>query len=405
MEYSRALREGRSGIRYFDSLKELKFGCQVGGKPADEGRIKDYVTPEKLPMVNEAISYGIMAAVDAFRDADLMIPGRKDSHVYKDTGAIIGTGIGAADTLGEKIFPNIKAGKVRRLGSSVVEMTMVSAVAAKIGEILALGNQVTTNSSACSTGNEAIIMGFERIQAGHADRMVVGGVEGSDPHIWGPFDAMRVLCRKFNDQPERASRPMSESAAGFVPGSGCGILIIEELETARKRGAPIYAEILAGNINSGGMRNGGTMTAPGADGARECIRNTIRKAGIEPTDIDYINGHLTGTMADPLEIENWSAALGLGPDKFPMINATKSMIGHGLGASGALETVATVLQMHEGFVHPSLNCEDMHPLIKPFHDSIVQETRESAIKTAVKASFGFGDVNSCIILKHWETSS
>ena len=190
---------------------------------------------------------------------------------------MIGTGVGGLDTVGERLVPMTDAGKVRRLGSTIVEQVMGSGVSARVSGLLALGNQVTTNSSACSTGTEAIIDGANRIRQGLAERMLCGGSEGASHYIWAGFDAMRVLSRRFNDEPERASRPMSASAGGFVPGSGAGVLHLESLESASKRGARIYAEVLGGALNCGGHRGGGSMTAPNPESVRRCIRRRPRR--------------------------------------------------------------------------------------------------------------------------------
>ena len=401
-DFTSAMREGRSGIRFLEQLKDLNFSCQVGGVPVGiiEQKGKYFTETECLAM-NESMIYSGVAAIDAFRDAGLRIPARDEDFVYEDTGAIIGTGIGGLDTFADRVFPLVSRGDVRRLGSTIVEQVMASSVAARLGGILALGNQVSTNSSACSTGTEAVILGANRIKSGLAKRMLVGGAEGSSPYIWAGFDSLRVLCRKFNDEPERASRPMSQSAGGFVAGSGAGVLVLEDLDVARTRGARIYAEVLGSAINSGGMRFGGSMTAPSARGVRSCIRSAVLEAGITPREIDYINGHLTATIADPFEVENWAAALEVEPRFFPRINSTKSLIGHALGAAGAIECVATILQLDQGFVHGSKNCEDLHPRLDVFDGSIVRETFSCDLNVVAKSSFGFGDVNSCIIFKKW----
>ena len=233
--------------------------------------------------------------------------------------------------------------------------------------------------------------------------MLAGGSEGATPYIWAGFDSMRVIARKFNDQPEKGSRPMSASANGFVPGAGAGVLVLEDLETALNRGARIYAEILGGHVNSGGQRNGGSMTAPNPEGVQRCIRSALVDADTTPDEIDAINGHLTATFADPGEIKNWSQALKREPQDFPYINSTKSMIGHCLGAAGAIESVAVVLQLHGGFLHPSINCEDVHPEIEAYADKIPHTVKEfPELKIIAKACFGFGDVNSCLIFKKWE---
>ena len=402
--FENALREGRSGIRFIPRLKELKFSCQVGGVPQDFENIREqYFNEEQLLFINDNIGYASVAAIDAWIDAGFELPELGDDRVDWDTGVIVGSGIGGMDTIAEKIVPMINDGKVRRLGSSVVEQVMNSGTSACIAGMLATGNQVTSNSSACSTGTEAIFDGMLRIRIGLAKRILAGGTEGPSPYIWGGFDSMRVLSRKFNDHPEAASRPMSATASGFIPGSGAGVLMLEDLESARQRGARIYAEVLGGAVNCGGHRGGGTMTAPNPEGVQRCIRSAISDADITPRQIDAISGHLTATFADPGEVKNWSQALELGPEDFPYINATKSMVGHCLGAAGGIESVGVVLQLYKGFLHPSVNCEDVHPEIASFADKIPQEMIEyPELKIIIKAGFGFGDVNSCLIFKKWE---
>lgn len=400
--YEKALRGGVSGIRAVPALAEYKFGCQIGGIPQGiEALSSEYFTEEQLLAMNSGITYGGIAAIDTWRDAGFAVPTEDADSVDWDTGAIVGTGIGGVDTTGEKIVPLTNAKKVRRLGSTAVEQAMASGISAKISGWLALGNQVTTNSSACSTGTEAIIDSYYRIRNGLAKRMLAGGAEGSSPYCWAGFDAMRVLNRTKNDEPEKASRPMSATAAGFIPGSGAGILMLESLESAQARGAKIYAEIIGGAINCGGHRMGGSMTAPNPTGVQRCIQAALADAQISGSEVDAINGHLTATFADPHELKNWQLALDVEPEKLPLINSTKSLIGHGLGAAGGLEAVACVLQVAKGFVHGSVNCEDLHEDITPFAESVVHETKNVDINILAKASFGFGDVNACTIYKKW----
>ncbi|MCX7816739.1 MAG: beta-ketoacyl-[acyl-carrier-protein] synthase family protein [Syntrophales bacterium] len=402
--FEKALREGRSGIRFIPELKELGFSCQVGGKPVDFDRIvESYFDAETLLSMNENIGYASVAAVDAWRDAGFEVPPPDSEYVNWDTGAVIGCGIGGMDTIAHYVVPYVNERKVRRMGSTIVEQVMNSGPSARVASLLALGNQVTSNSAACSTGTEAIHDAMWRIRLGLAKRMLAGGSEGGSPYVWSGFDAMRVICRKFNDNPEAASRPMSASAAGFVPGAGSAILVLEDLETAIARGARIYAEVKGAAVNCGGQRQGGTMTAPNPEGVKRCIRMAIQDAGISPEEIDAINGHLTATYADPVEVRNWAEALERIPENFPYINSTKSMIGHCLGAAGALESVAVVLQLYRGFIHPSINCEDIHPDIAPFDSKVPRVCLEMpSLRIIAKAGFGFGDVNSCIIFKKWE---
>ena len=401
--YEQALRNGTSGIRHIPILDELKFGCRVAGVPEGVDEIaEEYFDEDELLAMNSSHRFGCVAAVDAWTDAGFERPEHDDDHVHWETGAVIGTGIGGIDTIGERVVPMVDGGRVRRLGSTMVEQVMGSGVSARVSGLLALGNQVTANSSACSTGTEAIIEGAGRIRAGLADRMLCGGTEGASHYIWAGFDSMRVLCRTHNDEPEKASRPLSASAGGFVPGSGAGIVHLESLESAEERGARIYAEVLGGSLNCGGHRNGGSMTAPNPVSVRRVIGQAIADAEIDREEIDIINGHLTATGADPNEVVAWADALEATPETFPVINSTKSMIGHGLGAAGALESVACILMLRGGFAHPSLNCEDVHPRIEPWAGSIPHETREMPeLRTIIKSGFGFGDVNACVIFRRW----
>ena len=281
--FDAALRAGRSGLRHVPKLAELGFGCTVAGVPEGADAIAEaYFDADMLMAMNANHRYGSIAAVDAWVDAGFPRPDPADDHVYWEAGAVIGTGVGGLDTVGERLVPMTDAGKVRRLGSTIVEQVMGSGVSARVSGLLALGNQVTSNSSACSTGTEAIVEGATRIRQGLADRMLCGGSEGNSHYSWAGFDAMRVLSRRFNDEPERASRPMSASAGGFVPGAGAGVLHLESLESASKRGARIHAELLGGALNCGGHRGGGSMTAPNPESVRRCIRAALADAGLEP---------------------------------------------------------------------------------------------------------------------------
>lgn len=395
--FKQALMTGKSGVRFIERMAELKFGTQVAAVPQGIDEIKsDYLSQDALIAMNSAMEYAAIAAIDCWRDAGMPEPGDEPDW---DTGAIIGTGISGLDTIGATVVPKTDAGKVRRMGSTIVEQVMASATSANIGGLLALGNQVSTNSSACTTGTEALVNAFYLIQEGRAKRVLAGGTEGASVYTWSGFDAMRVLAKGHNDEPEKASRPMSASASGFVPAAGCGVLMLESLESAKARNATIYAEVVAAQVNCGGQRQGGSITFPNPSGVQRCIKQSLKQAGLKGQDIDLINGHLTATMADPYEIQNWQQALDLSPESMPLIQSTKSLIGHALGAAGGLECVASVLQLKEGFVHGSINCEDLHEKITPFASRVVHKTIEQAVNVVAKASFGFGDVNGCVIFK------
>ncbi|MGB5819341.1 MAG: beta-ketoacyl-[acyl-carrier-protein] synthase family protein [Saonia sp.] len=397
-DFTHALKNGISGIAFHQELSNLKFGCQIAGKPSlEQEHINKYFTPLQLRGLNASgIIYGVIAGVDAWKDAGLFLaPNERPDW---DSGVIFGTGILGVDKFRESIHL-VDAGNTRRLGSTTVIQTMASGISAYLGGILGCGNQVTTNSSACTTGTEGVLMAYERIASGKASRMVAGSCSDSGPYVWGGFDAMRILPRQYNDRPSEASRPMSASAAGFVPGSGAGAIVLEYLESALERGAKIYAEVLGGAVNSGGQRGDGSMTAPNSEAVKRCIIAAVDNSGIHTSDVDVINGHLTATAKDTLEIQNWSDALERSGTNFPYVNSFKGMVGHCLAAAGSIECVGAVLQLKEGQLFGNINCKDLHPEILKITDpsKIPMETMVYTPKIIAKASFGFGDVNACVI--------
>ena len=397
-----AIQEGKSGITFHQKLRDLQFSCCIGGIPSISEELKSqYLNTLQLRGFDSAgILYGCIAGIDAWKDAGFKID--KNSPPDHDSGMIFGSGTSGIGKFREAIY-KIDDQKVKRLGSTVVVQTMASGISAYLGGILGLGNQVTTNSSACTTGTEALLMGFERVQYGKASRMLVGSCSDDGPYVWGGFDAMRVMTYKHNETPKKGSKPMSAQASGFVPGSGAGALVLESLESAMERKATIYAEVLGGNINSGGQRNGGTLTAPNPEAVQKCIVDAMKNANIKSTEIDAINGHLTATIKDPQEIENWAKALERKGKEFPIINSLKSMVGHCLAAAGAIENVATVLQLKHQFIFPNTNCNEVHQDILNLisKEKIPTKLLRTKINIIAKASFGFGDVNGCIIFKRY----
>jgi len=402
-EFSNAIKKGVSGIQYVDELSKLKFSCQIAGKPIYKKEyLNNYFNKVQLNGLHASgVEYGVIAGLDAWKDAGLSVSNKTEEPLW-NAGVIFGTGVLGVDKFREAIH-KIDDRNVRRLGSTSVIQTMASGISAYLGGIIGFGNCTTSNSSACSTGTEAILMAYERIASGKAEIMLAGSASDSGPYVWGGFDAMRILPYKYNNAPTEASRPMSATASGFVPGSGAGALVLESIESAQKRGATIYAEVLGGHVNSGGQRAGGSMTAPNSIAVKKCIEQAVIHANIEAKDIDTINGHLTATRKDTTEIENWCKALNRKGKDFPYINSLKSLVGHCLAASGSIESVATVLQVKEDFVFGNINCEDLHPEIEAMIDreQVPTETITKPIHIAAKASFGFGDVNACVIFKKY----
>lgn len=402
-EFTHAIKNGFSGIKHDAELERLQFSCQIAGKPIISTELAlNYFTELELRNFNSSgILYGVIAGLDAWIHSGLTIKNKENPDW--NSGAIFGTGTSGIEKFRESIY-KIDDFQTRRLGSTAVAQTMNSGISAYLGGKLGLGNQVTTNSSACTTGTESLLMSYERIKSGQAKRILAGSTSDSGPYIWGGFDAMRVCTFKHNDSPEQGSRPMSASASGFVPSSGAGAFVLEDLDSAIERGATIYAEILGGNLNSGGQRGGGTMTAPNATAVQKCIQDAMKNAKISANDIDAINGHLTATSKDALEINNWAKALQRNGANFPYINSLKSMVGHCLSAAGSIESVACILQLHQGFIFPNINCKDLNPEILDCIDSsaIPQSLLQKEINIIAKASFGFGDVNGCVIFKKYQ---
>ena len=401
--FSQALRDGTSGIRFMPEMRDCALNCQVAGVPQGIGELAaQYLSEEELRATSQSMTFASIAAIDAWKDAGLPRSPPESDEVDWESGAIIGTACGAPEVLA-KMIPLVDAGQARRLGSTMVEQGLLNGNSARVAAQLGLGNQVSTNAAACSTGNEAVIEAFWRIRDGRVQRVLAGGSDGHAKYIWAAADSMKVLCRRHNDAPEKASRPMSASAAGFVPAAGAGVLLLESLSSAKERGARIYAEVLGGYVNCGGQRMGGSISAPNPEGVHRCIRAAVRMAGVRPEEIDAINGHLTATFADPMELENWSLALGLPPARMPLIQATKSLIGHAFGGAGGIECVATVLELDQGFLHGSANCDDLHPALAAYADRIPHTTvLMPRLRVMAKASFGFGDVNACIVFRKFD---
>ena len=400
--FETAMLQGVSGLKAQPVLEQLGFRCQVAGMPViDECVLNQYFKKIDLKgLKSSGLIYGNMAGTQAWEDAGL--PLDPDGDPDWDTGVVFGTSILGVDKFRESV-DLLEKGQVRRLGSSTVPQTMASGISAFLAGKLGCGNQVTSNSAACSTGTEAIVMAAERIRSGRAKRMLAGSCNDSGPYIWGGFDALRVLPAGYNSDPERASRPMSATAAGFVPSSGAGAMLLESLESALERNALIYAEVLGGAVNCGGHRNGGSMTAANAVGVHRCISDALGDSGIGGKDVDVINGHLTATSRDSEEIQNWAAALGRGGADFPYVNSFKDVLGHGLAASGSMECVAAVLQFRADRVIGNRNAEDLHPdIIRQVDRSRVPVSNVAHCPQIIaKASLGFGDVNACVIFKRY----
>ena len=393
------LRAGNSVVELDEAMRSRGFGCHVSAraKVTPEALARTFSELEQRRGTSSGLRSAVVAGMDAFHDAGLEA---KDAELYPTWSVVFGVGVPGIDTLKDS-FDLIDSGQCKRLGSGCIEMQMPSSAAATLAARLGAGGPATTVASACASGTEALLIGVDRIRRGLSDVVLTGSVEAEGHHLWGSFDALRVLTRGSNGAPGAASRPLSATAAGFVPASGSGALLLESREHAERRGARIYAEVRGGFLNCGARRNGGSMTAPNPLAMRLCIERALKDAEVSGREIDLVSGHLTATAGDLNEVAAWCDALRRGGADFPWLNAPKSIFGHALSGSGALELVACALELHDGFMHPSLNCEDLHPGVLAHVDAgrVVRELMETPLTTVIKASFGFGDVNACAILR------
>jgi 3-oxoacyl-(acyl-carrier-protein) synthase len=401
-EFEANLRAGNSGIRDWPEAGDLGIGCRVAGIPeVDLTILDDQIPAPRRRALNRAMEYATVAAIECWRSAGLNSDPERTGETDWNTGVAVGTGIGSIDIITDTVTPLVSAGQHRRMGARIVERAMVSGPAATISGILGAGGPSITVSSACASAGSALHHSVQVLRRGQCRRMLAGGVEVASLHILAMFDSMRVVCRNFNGQPHRASRPLSATASGFVPAAGAGFLLLETLESARQRNATVFAELLGSWENSGGQRGDGSMTLACSEGVVRCVRAAMLDAGITADDVDYVNGHLTGTVGDVREIRSLSTALRRDLKGMPWVNSTKSLMGHCLGAAGAIEAVATVLQLRGGFLHPSTNCEDVHPEIEDLDRRVPRCAMAHGAEVALKLSLGFGDVNTCLVFRKW----
>jgi 3-oxoacyl-(acyl-carrier-protein) synthase len=398
-DFNEAIKIGKSGIIFLQELKDLGLNCHVGGIPVITEKTKS-ILPKELCNKLEAsnLIYGVIASIEAWVNAKLTV----NDEVDWESGTVMGMQVSDGHFM-KSLITKIYGNNIRKLTSRTAEQMITSSLASYISGYFGFGNCSISNSSACATGTEAILIGYDRIKNGGATRILAGSTEGNGTLLLAALDHIRVLNHSSNDRPEDACNPMSVKSAGLVPGCGAGALVLESLVAAQKRNAMIYAEIVGGATNCGGQRTGGSMTKPNPEGMSRCIKQAMENAKIAPNQIDLISGHLTATFADSLEVEVWSNCLKRRRDEFPYINSLKSMTGHCFAAAGTIESIATVLQLHNEYIHPSINCQEIHPKILEY---LVPERIPSILinkksEYVAKASFGFGDLNSCLIFKKW----
>ncbi len=386
-EVTEALRKGRSGVTRSEEYAELGFRSHVHAPVRID--LSEHIDRKLLRFMGDAAAFSYLAMKEAVEDAGL------EEHEISSprTGLVTGSGGGstanvvqAADTVREK--------GVRRVGPYMVTRTMGSTTSACLATPFKIKGVNYSISSACATSAHCIGHAMELIQLGKQDVVFAGGGEELHWTMSVLFDAMGALSSKYNDTPERASRPYDAQRDGFVISGGGGMLVLEELEHARARGAKIYAEL----VGYGATSDGFDMVQPSGEGAVRCMRQALATVD---RPVDYINVHGTSTpVGDVRELEALKEVFG-SPEGVPPLSSTKSLTGHALGAAGVNEAVFSLLMMQHGFISASANIEQLDPAAEGF--PIVRQTQEGVeLNCVMSNSFGFGGTNATLVFKRLE---
>ena len=380
-----SLRAGKSGIIRADKYAELGFRCQVHGAPHIDAEA--LIDRRAMRFHGAGTAWNHIAMDQAIADAGLS----EADIVNERTGIIMGSGGPSARTIVEAADITRTKGP-KRVGPFAVPKAMSSTASATLATWFKIKGVNYSISSACATSNHCIGNAYEMIQWGKQDRMFAGGCEDLDWTMSVLFDAMGAMSSGYNDTPSVASRAYDKNRDGFVIAGGAGVLVLEELEVAKARGARILAEI----VGYGATSDGYDMVAPSGEGAIRCMRMAM--AGVA-TPIDYINPHATSTpVGDAKEIEAIRAVFGNGP-KSPPISATKSLTGHSLGATGVQEAIYSMLMMQNDFICASAHIDEIDPAFADMN--IVQKRLDNVkLRTILSNSFGFGGTNATLVFKH-----
>ena len=386
----KALLAGKSGVARIASFDPTNFACQIAAEVKNFDPL-NYIEKKEVKKMGRFIHVAIAAADEALKMSELKITPENDERV----GVHIGSGIGGFDII-EREHTALFEGGPRKISPFFIPAAIINLAAGQVSMRHGAKGPNEATATACTTSAHSIGDSFRIIQHNDADVMIAGGTEAAiTPMGVGGFAAMRALSTR-NDEPERASRPWDKDRDGFVIGEGAGILILEELEHARKRGAPILAEI-AGYGMSGDAYHM-TQPAPEHEGGFRVMRNAVRDAGVTPDVVGYVNAHGTSTpIGDALEakaIRNF-----FGERKIP-VSSTKSMTGHLLGGAGGLEAAITVLALRDQILPPTVNLENPEPDTAGM-DLVPNFARKAEIEYAMSNSFGFGGTNGALLFRRW----
>ncbi|MFT4045356.1 MAG: beta-ketoacyl-ACP synthase II [Solimonas sp.] len=380
---------GKSGIgpiTYYDvSAYTTRFGGMV-----KDFKAGDWLSVKDVKRTDPFIHYGVAAAKQAVRDAGLEVTDENRERI----GICVGSGIGGIGSIEDECRA-LHNGGPKKVSPFFVPSSIINMISGYISIDLGITGPNIATVTACTTATHAIGVGARLIQAGDADVFIVGaGEAGSAPAGLAGFCQARALSTR-NDDPERASRPWDKDRDGFVLGDGAGVLVIEDLEHAKKRGAKIYAELIGFGM-SGDAHH---ITLPGNNGARRCMQNTLRDAGIDPEQVDYVNAH--GTSTPPGDIGESNAIKEVfGEHAYQLsVSSTKSMTGHLLGAAGGIEAIFSVLALRDQVVPPTINLD--HPDEGCDLDYTAHTAKQKKLEIAISNSFGFGGTNGCVAFKRF----
>ena len=377
-----SLKEGRSGISFNEKFKEMGLRSQVCGSVDID--TSEHIDRRVRRFMGDAAAYAYISMQQAIDDAGL-----EDSDVSNPRSGLI-AGSGGASTANIVNSADISRERgVKKIGPFMVPRTMGSTVSACLATPFGIKGLNYSVTSACATSAHCIGIAMEQIQIGKQDLIFAGGGEEEHWSLSGLFDAMGALSTKFNDDPTMASRPYDQNRDGFVSAAGGGMLVVEELEHAKARGAKIYAEV----VGYGATSDGHDMVAPSGEGAMRCME--LARSTVD-VPIDYINTHGTSTpVGDTCELQAMRDVFG---DSVPKFGSSKSMCGHSLGATGAQEAIHCLLMLEHDFIAPSINVIDIDPAAEDM-PLVTQRTDNAGIKTAMTNSFGFGGTNATLVFQ------
>ncbi len=382
---------GQSGIDLITKFDATNFACKIAGEVKDFD-LGAYIPPKEARTMDTFIHYGIAAAVQAVADAGLPVGEALGEEEACRIGCIIGSGIGGLPMI-EDTHAELTSRGPRRISPFFVPASIINMISGHVSMRFGFKGPNLAVVTACTTGLHCIGEAARKIEYGDADVVVAGGAESTvSPLGIGGFAAMRALSTR-NDDPKTASRPWDKDRDGFVLGEGAGVMVLEEYEHAKARGAKIYAEVGGYGMSA----DAGHMTAPNMDGPRRAMLNALRNAGINADQVDYLNAHGTSTpLGDVNETNAIKAALG-DHAKRVVVNSTKSMTGHLLGGAGGIESVFTVLAVHQQKSPPTINIFEQDPECDL--DYCANTARDMKIDVAVKNNFGFGGTNGTLVFK------